>query len=116
MDERVQRVMKQEAALDAVNAQLAELQGALARWEAMRQTYKELLAYYESPLWLEDYDASNRGEFSEIPCGVLSQDAVYDTLTTQFAVAEDALRIAQAYLADRGDEEEEALFGDKDEA
>lgn len=90
--------MKQEAALDAVNAQLAELQGALARWEAMRQTYKELLAYYESPLWLEDYDASNRGAFSSIPCGVLSQDAVYNALAEQVALAHEAIRIARGYL------------------
>lgn len=98
MDERVKNIIEQEAALNAVTAHLGALETALRRWEELRPAFTDLLAYYESPQWREDYDASNRGAFSSIPCGVLSQDAVYNALAEQVALAHEAIRIARGYL------------------
>ena len=43
---------------------------------------RTLTDYYESPLWLDDYTADERGELPpDLIRGVLSQDALYDLLT-----------------------------------
>ena len=39
-----------------------------------------LLDYYQSQTYMEDLDLSNKGCFDGIPCGVLSEDGVYNLL------------------------------------
>lgn len=42
----------------------------------------ELVAYYESSLWISDYKADERGEIpSDLKRGVLSEDGVYNLLS-----------------------------------
>ena len=42
-----------------------------------------LAAYYDSGLWLSDYEADERGELPrDLKRGVLSQDGLYDLLST----------------------------------
>ena len=41
-----------------------------------------LLSYYNSSLWLSDYEADERGELpKDLKRGILSQDGFYDFLT-----------------------------------
>ena len=41
-----------------------------------------LLSYYNSSLWLSDYEADKRGELpQDLKRGILSQDGFYDFLT-----------------------------------
>ena len=41
-----------------------------------------LLSYYNSSLWLSDYEADERGELpQDLKRGILSQDGFYDFLT-----------------------------------
>ncbi len=41
-----------------------------------------LLAYYDSPLWLADYEADDRGDLpQDLKRGILSQDGFYNLLT-----------------------------------
>ena len=41
-----------------------------------------LESYYFGPLWREDYEADESGLLpSDLKCGVLSEDAVYDLFT-----------------------------------
>ena len=43
---------------------------------------EELTAYYDSPQWLADYEADERGELPpDLKRGVLSQDGVYNLLS-----------------------------------
>lgn len=89
---------KRIAVISTHEQTLNDIDAALRTWKALQPRYEALLTYYESPAWLKDYDASNRGAFSEIPCGVLSQDAVYDALMRQRQVALEARDTAEAYL------------------
>ena len=43
-------------------------------------SYLRLLDYYQSQTYMENLDLSNKGYFDGIPCGVLSEDRVYNLL------------------------------------
>ena len=45
-----------------------------------QSSYLRLLDYYQSQTYMEDLDLSNKGCFDGIPCGVLSEDRVYNLL------------------------------------
>ena len=69
--DRIERVEKYERLFDEV--------------VAMHDPEKLRLldAYYSSGAWREDYEADERGELPpELKRGVLSQDALYDLLTS----------------------------------
>ena len=67
--DRIERVEKYERLFDEVAASSAPEKLAL------------LETYYTSGLWLEDYEADERGELPpDLKRGVLSQDAIYDLL------------------------------------
>lgn len=53
----------------------------IERIKKMEEHYKALKEYMDSGLWLEDYEADERGELPpELKRGVLSQDGLYDLL------------------------------------
>ncbi len=75
--------------LEQASKALDELGG---KWE-------DLIAldeYMDSGQWLEDYEADERGEIDkELPRGVLSQDALYDTLQELQEVLRSIRRLAR---------------------
>ena len=80
-EERIRRVEEMEARMDRVLDAAAELERALEQWEAARPALESLRAYYESPLWREDYEADEAGELpAELKRGVLSEDGLWDLL------------------------------------
>ena len=55
----------------------------------------DLEEYMESGQWQADYEADERGEIrKDLPRGVLSQDALYDTLQELNSALKDLKRIA----------------------
>lgn len=87
-----------QISLEITSAALSRLEAALDGYDAARMELDALAAYYESPDWLSDYEADERGELpADLPRGVLSQDAVWDLLT-----ARDALCKRMAALAAGG--------------
>lgn len=57
------------------------LQKARERWEEIRPDRESLAAYYEGPLWREDFEADERGELPpELKRGVLSEDGLWNLL------------------------------------
>ena len=67
-----------------------------------KEQIRELTAYYEGGLWMQDYCRDERGEFpADLKRGVLSEDAVYDLLEElddrriRQAIKEDIPRIAE---------------------
>ena len=48
----------------------------------LKKRYETLKEYYENGLWLQDYEADERGELpADLKRGVLSQDALYNILS-----------------------------------
>lgn len=92
------RIRAMEEALRVSCEAVAALQKALEQYEAALPRLQALAAYYESPQWLQDYDADRAGQLpADLPRGVLSQDAVYDLLCDN-----DRLLAHMAVLAERG--------------
>lgn len=53
----------------------------IERIKKMEHYYDALKEYYESGLWLSDYEADERGELpADLKRGVLSQDGLYNLL------------------------------------
>ena len=66
-----------EARLNRIRAWLKNGSGDV------REDARLLEAYYRSPLWRSDFEAEEAGRFpSDLPRGVLSEDAVYNVLTS----------------------------------
>ncbi|ATZ04747.1 DUF4298 domain-containing protein [Streptococcus suis] len=56
------------------------LYDSMAQLNQEQSTYLQLLDYYQSQTYMEDLELSNKGYFNGIPCGVLSEDGVYNLL------------------------------------
>ena len=57
------------------------LKERIERIKKMEHYYDALKEYYESGLWLSDYEADERGELpADLKRGVLSQDGLYNML------------------------------------
>lgn len=57
------------------------LKERIERIKKMEHYYEALKEYYESGLWLSDYEADERGELpADLKRGVLSQDGLYNLL------------------------------------
>lgn len=79
---QIERIRKMEDALHEAVACVDELQKALDRFETVLPKIKALTGYYESSLWLKDYEDDEAGKIPpDLPRGVLSQDGVYHLLT-----------------------------------
>lgn len=72
MDEKLDKAIKAVAALDE----------ALEQFQAVSPEIEELIAYYESDLWREDFEADEEGKLpADLKRGVLSEDGIYNLLT-----------------------------------
>ncbi|HFI0351951.1 TPA: DUF4298 domain-containing protein [Streptococcus suis] len=75
-----QRVEQMESIFNSQIQLVSALQTILEQVETSQPAYLELLDYYQSSTFLEDMDLADRGEFKHLPCGVLSEDGVYNLL------------------------------------
>lgn len=81
IEKAVDRVRRMEAVFDRLTEAAGEDPAAIREDEALREQLGILARYYESGLWLEDYELDEAGLFPQkLKRGVLSQDAVYDFL------------------------------------
>ncbi|HEM6237164.1 TPA: DUF4298 domain-containing protein [Streptococcus suis] len=70
------------------------LSDSLSQLSQEQSTYLQLLDYYQSQAYMEDLDLSNKGHFSGIPCGVLSEDGVYNLLFDRTNLASQLRELA----------------------
>lgn len=96
MNERLENLRKMERILNKMNESVQVLNDACKAWEELFPEYQELYDYYGSEQWHADREAFDLGKFPERePCGVLSEDAVYNLFLEQ---RETALYIAKTAL------------------
>lgn len=75
------RVEQMERCLDAVEVAVALRGRAALEDTAIREQVQILEEYQDSGLWLQDYEADERGELPDgLKRGVLAQDTLYDLL------------------------------------
>ncbi len=80
--ERMERIERMEDSYNRVRKVVDAIHSKLDRLDRLQDRIRELEAYQESGEWLKDFEADEKGEIpSDIPRGVLSEDALYDLLT-----------------------------------
>ncbi len=82
MEERIIRIRAMELLFDDLLTAYEEGIRCPHTDPVQREKLSVLLAYYEGPLWLSDYQADERGELPiALKRGILSQDGFYNFLT-----------------------------------
>ena len=80
---QIERITRMEQILDEATEAADALLAALERYQALKPRIDELEAYYTSTLWMQDYRDVSAGRLPQrLKRGVLSEDAVYDLLST----------------------------------
>lgn len=101
---QVQRIMDMESLLDDVLPKVKAFEEALETFAGAREDIATLAGYYESPTWMNDYEADEAGQLpADLKRGVLSEDALYDLLTDYRRLHEEMLDVVEAYLGPDGE-------------
>ena len=79
--EQIERITYMEQILDEAAEAVSSLSEALEKYSTVQDKLQELIAYYTSEQWRQDFDDDNAGKIpSNLKRGVLSEDAVYHLL------------------------------------
>ena len=86
---REERIARYEAMADKAADAARRMQDALEAYDAALSDVKELGAYYNGPVWKDDFAADEAGLLpADLRRGVLSEDGLYDLLETYGELAE----------------------------
>ena len=78
---QIERITYMEQILDEATEAVSSLSEALEKYSTVQDKLQELIAYYTSEQWRQDFDDDNAGKIpSNLKRGVLSEDAVYHLL------------------------------------
>ena len=78
---QIERIKYFECILDRTSAAMARLEAAIEEFKAVQPLVSELSEYYGGKKWRRDFEDDETGKLPEdLKRGVLSEDAVYDTL------------------------------------
>lgn len=93
-DNQLKQIQQMEEILNQTDSFIGEAEKLLLRWKELQPKVKQLENYYYSEQWQVDYEASNQGEIPpHIAHGVLSEDAIYNTLGNQYFIAVEYLKL-----------------------
>ena len=109
--EQIERIRTMEQALDRAQAAVSALSEALDAYCGVLPDLKALDAYLQSDEWKADYASDEAGALpAELKRGVLSEDGIYDLLTS-----DDALRARLAALRSEDEAPSDGGETDKEE-
>ena len=78
---QIERITYMEQILDEATEAVSSLSEALEKYSTVQDKLQELIAYYTSEQWRQDFDDDSAGKLpSNLKRGVLSEDAVYNLL------------------------------------
>lgn len=81
---------------------LDKLSSSLEDFRNHQKELEKLEKYYYSEKFMEDYDASNKGEIpDDINQGILTEDAIYDLLGDNYYMARELLDLANYIIQDK---------------
>lgn len=96
---RLNQIAEMEAILNEAQDFLAESEQFLAKWQSFLPKMKCLEQYYFDGDWRDDLSAYEQGEIpSDQPCGVLSEDLVFNATVCQQSLAIEYLKLVTAVL------------------
>ena len=100
--EKIERIQRMESYLNDYAKTLEETKQAMEQLKEHQESYIQLRDYYSSQVYFDDLELSNQTDFpADLPCGVLSEDAVYDLLDEHFQMGVDLLEIATKMIKER---------------
>ena len=100
--EQIERIQYYESLLDKVAPVLGNLDEALDAFEGIQEDVKELAAYYDDDAWREDFEADEAGQLPrDLKRGVLSEDGLYDVLSSHYSLTVRLLDTVSAILKNR---------------
>lgn len=100
--EQIERIQHFESLLDKVAPVLGNLEEALDAFDGIQEDVKELAAYYDDDAWREDFEADEAGRLpKDLKRGVLSEDGLYDVLSSHYALTVRLLDTVSAILKNR---------------
>lgn len=92
--DQIKRIEEMEANLDRTREAVDRLAEALDEYEDVQSDLRELLDYYDSDLWMNDFEDDEEGKLPEdLKRGVLSEDAVYDLIADNRDLISRMLRV-----------------------
>lgn len=87
---QIERIQYFEEILDEAELTIRELEAALEKYQNIQEKIKELADYYDSPLWMKDYQDDEEGKLPfDLKRGVLSEDSVYNVLNDNKKLQEE---------------------------
>jgi len=96
---RLDKISEMENLLNEVESFLVEAEQFLEKWQAFLPKMKTLEYYYFDGDWRDDYQAYEDGKIPEdIPCGVLSEDLVFNASVAQQGLAIEYLKVVTKIL------------------
>ena len=100
--DKIERIQRMEDYLNDYAKTLEDTKKAVDRLKDHQESYIQLRDYYSSQAYFDDLDLSNQADFpADLPCGVLSEDAVYDLLDEHFQMGVELLEIATKMIKER---------------
>ena len=82
IEKTIARVQKMEHYFDEIVEVVRVNPKLLQSDTSIREKLEELIVYYESGLWMQDYECDERGELpKDLKRGVLSEDGLYNLLS-----------------------------------
>ena len=89
---RLDKISEMENLLNEAESFLADAEQFLEKWQAFLPKMKTLEHYYFDGDWREDYQAY------DMPCGVLSEDLVFNASTGHHGLAIEYLKVVAKVL------------------
>ena len=100
--EKIERIQRMESYLNDYAKTLEETKQAMEQLKEHQESYIQLRDDYSSQVYFDDLELSNQTDFpADLPCGVLSEDAVYDLLDEHFQMGAELLEIATKMIKER---------------
>ena len=100
--EQIERIQYFESLMDKVAPVLGNLEEALDAFDGIQEDVKELAAYYDDDAWREDFEADEAGRLPrDLKRGVLSEDGLYDVLSSHYALTVRLLDTVSTILKNR---------------
>ena len=104
-NDRLNHIQQMEQILVQAENILNESEVLLERWQQLMPDIERLENYYYDADWQADYAAYEQGEIpKQMPCGVLSEDAVFNVSAGKRSMAIAMMKIAVRLLEGQPDE------------